>query len=310
MTTKSVDSVDSEWLKERLKHPQGKVRMVLDTDTYNEIDDQFAVAYALSSPEKLSVEAIYAAPFHNSRSTGPADGMEKSFDEIVRVLDRLSVSMEGKLFRGSREFLSDLSRPVRSQAADDLVARAMAASADDPLYVVSIGAITNVASALLLEPRIRERIVVVWLGGHALHWSDTKEFNLKQDVLAARHVLDCGVPLALVPCLGVTSHLLTTLPETEAYLRDAGAIGDYLIELVRGYQGNKYAYSKVIWDIAAIAFLLDEKFVDTQWVPSPILQDDVTWGTDAARHPICYVRALRRDLIFGDLFRKLIARCK
>jgi inosine-uridine nucleoside N-ribohydrolase len=297
-------------MKERLKHPQGKVRMVLDTDTYNEIDDQFAIAYALSSPERLSVEAIYAAPFHNSRSTGPADGMEKSYEEIVRVLGRLNVSMEGKLFRGSREFLQDAGNPVRSEAAEDLVARAMAAPKDDPLYVVAIGAITNVASALLLEPRISERIVVVWLGGHALHWPDTKEFNLKQDVLAARQVLDCGVPLALVPCMGVTSHLLTTLPEVESYLRDAGAIGDYLIELVRGYQGDKYAYSKVIWDVAAVAYLLDEKFVDTKWVPSPVLRDDVTWGTDASRHPICYVRALRRDLIFGDLFRKLIGRSK
>jgi inosine-uridine nucleoside N-ribohydrolase len=307
MTTKSVDP---ERLKERLKHPQGKIRVVLDTDTYNEIDDQFAIAYALSSPEKLDVEAIYAAPFHNSRSTGPGDGMDKSYDEIVRVLERLNVSMEGQIFRGSREFLQDTRRPAPSAAADDLVARAMASSEDDPLYVVAIGAITNVASALLMEPRIKERIVVVWLGGHALHWPDTKEFNLKQDVLAARHVLDCGVPLALVPCMGVTSHLLTTLPEAEAYLHDAGAIGDYLIELVRGYQGNKYAYSKVIWDIAAIAYLLDEKFVDRQWVPSPILHGDVTWGTDAARHPICYVRSLRRDLIFGDLFRKLIARGK
>ncbi|MFC1725309.1 hypothetical protein ACFL4T_06755 [candidate division KSB1 bacterium] len=43
--------------------PAGRVRMVLDTDTYNEIDDQFAVVYSLISPERLNVEAIYAAPF-------------------------------------------------------------------------------------------------------------------------------------------------------------------------------------------------------------------------------------------------------
>jgi len=48
--------------------------MVLDTDTYNEVDDQFAVVYALRSPERLRVEALYAAPFHNDRSSGPADG--------------------------------------------------------------------------------------------------------------------------------------------------------------------------------------------------------------------------------------------
>src|SRR5690606_10077935 len=44
----------------RLKPPAGKVRMVLDTDTFNEIDDQFAVVYSLLSPEAMEVEAIYA----------------------------------------------------------------------------------------------------------------------------------------------------------------------------------------------------------------------------------------------------------
>ena len=51
------------------------VPMVLDTDTYNEIDDQFALVYSLISPQQLDLEAVYAAPFHNQRSTSPADGM-------------------------------------------------------------------------------------------------------------------------------------------------------------------------------------------------------------------------------------------
>ncbi|HOT93523.1 MAG TPA: nucleoside hydrolase, partial [Anaerolineae bacterium] len=70
----------------RLEPPTGKVQMVLDTDTYNEVDDQFAVVQALLSPEKLDVLALYAAPFFNDRSTGPADGMEKSYQEILRLL--------------------------------------------------------------------------------------------------------------------------------------------------------------------------------------------------------------------------------
>ena len=98
----------------------------------------------------------------------------------------------------------------------DLVARGLGSPDDDPLYVVAIGAITNVASALLTEPALAGKIVVVWLGGHALTWPDTREFNLRQDVPAARVVLDCGVPLVLVPCMGVTSHLQTSVPEWAA----------------------------------------------------------------------------------------------
>ena len=70
------------------------VAMVFDTDTYNEIDDQFALVYALISPE-LRVEAVYAAPFLNNRSKSAQEGMEKSHEEILRVLGKLGVAAEG-----------------------------------------------------------------------------------------------------------------------------------------------------------------------------------------------------------------------
>ena len=139
----------------RLQPPTGKVRMVLDTDTYNEIDDQFAVVQALLSPDKLSVEAIYAAPFLNSRSSSAGDGMEKSYEEILRLLSRLDVSPDNFAYRGAADFLANYAQPQDSPAVRDLIARAMA-SDDDPLYVVAIGAITNVASAILIEPKIRQ----------------------------------------------------------------------------------------------------------------------------------------------------------
>ena len=53
----------------RLSRPTGPVDVVLDTDTYNEIDDQFAVSYLICSAEKLHLQAIYAAPFFNEKST-------------------------------------------------------------------------------------------------------------------------------------------------------------------------------------------------------------------------------------------------
>ena len=71
---------------ERLQPPGGKIRMVIDTDTYNEVDDQFALVYALLSPEAVKIEAIYAAPFHNEKSNGPGDGMERSYQEILRLM--------------------------------------------------------------------------------------------------------------------------------------------------------------------------------------------------------------------------------
>jgi purine nucleosidase len=288
----------------RLEPPAGKVRMVLDTDTFNEIDDQFAVVYALLSPDKLDLEAIYAAPFHNARSNGPGDGMEKSYEEILRLLERLDVSPDGFVFRGSDGFLSDREHPYRSDAALDLVARAMSED-EQPLYVLAIGAITNVASALLIEPRIVERIVVVWLGGQPLHWPHTREFNLGQDVPSAQVVLDSGVPLVQIPCSGVSSHLLTTVAEIERYVEGQGAIGDYLAQIFKAYHADHYAWSKVVWDISGVAWLLDGSWVPTDVVHSPILTDQVTWSVDRGRHWVRFANYVHRDPIFRDLFAKL-----
>jgi purine nucleosidase len=289
---------------QRLQPPEGKVRMVLDTDTYNEVDDQFAVVYSLLSPEQLTVEALYAAPFFNDRSTGPGDGMRRSYDEILRIVYMLGIKPRGFAFRGSEYYLRGPDRPCESDAAADLVARAMRGG-DGPLYVAAIGAITNVASAILMEPAIIERIVVVWLGGQPLHWPTAKEFNLGQDLHASRLMFDCGVPLVHLPCSGVVSHLLTTLPEVERYVQGQGRVGEYLAETYRRYFEDHTARSKVIWDIAAIAYLLDASWVPTELVHSPILTDQLTWSADRSRHFIRSATGVHRDAIFGDLFEKL-----
>ena len=53
-----------------------KKNVILDTDAYNEVDDQFCVAYLMKRPEAINLLSINAAPFFNENSTGPADGME------------------------------------------------------------------------------------------------------------------------------------------------------------------------------------------------------------------------------------------
>ena len=296
-------TIERETLLQRLEPPTGPVSMVLDTDTYNEIDDQFAVVYSLLSPG-LDVEAIYAAPFFNSRSTGPADGMRKSYKEIVRLLERMDRSYQN-VFHGSDRYLGQVETSVRSEATDDLIARAMRPR-DAPLYVVAIGAITNVASAILLQPEIVERIVVVWLGGHPQYWPHTREFNLGQDVLAAQVVFNCGVPVVQIPCKNVAEHLRSTLPEMAAYVKGRGAIGDYLYTIFEQYHDDHYARSKVIWDISTIAYLNDPTWMPTEVRPSPVLLDDVTWGAeDASRHPFRVATDVDRDRVFGDVFRKL-----
>ena len=215
----------------------------------------------------------------------------------------MQISCENFVFRGSKSYLPRYNTPVLSDAAEDLVYRAM--KSDEPLYVVGISAATNIASAILMEPEIIARIVVVWLSGNALNWKDAKEFNLMQDLSASRILFDCGVPLVHISCQGVTSHLHTTLPEIDKYVKGKGAIGDYLAGIFRDFYEDHFARSKVLWDIAPVAYLINNNRVPTELVNSPRITDDIKWDLDKSRHFIRSAYKVNRDPIFQDLFRKL-----
>lgn len=288
-----------------LQPPRHPIDMVLDTDAYNEIDDQYAIAYALSSADKLHLKALYAAPFDNRHVSGPAEGMRRSYDEIMNLL-RL-MRREAPVFRGAEAFLADESTPVPSPAAQDLAARAMRYTWDRPLYVAGIGAVTNIASALLLNPGIAERIVIVWLGGHTPKWPGNAEFNLRQDVAAARVVFSSGAPLVLLPCLGVVHAFTTTEPELNHWLRGRNPLCDYLIdhtvETANTYARGK-VWSRPIWDVTAIGWLLNkqDRFMLDKLIPTPIPEYDHHYAVDA-RRPLCrMVYYIKRDALMGDLF--------
>jgi purine nucleosidase len=280
-----------------------RVRAVIDTDTFNEVDDQFALAHLLLSPNRIDLEAAYAVPFFNARSSGPEDGMEKSYQEIGRVLEITGTLKPPAVFRGSRRFLAKPGEPVESEAVTDLIDRALA-DPDRKLYVLGIGAATNLASALLIEPRIAQNIVVIWLGGHAPYWPNARDFNLDQDPLAARVLFDSAAPLIWIPCYPVTSHLITTVSELERCLAPYSKLGEYLTDIVRRYAGNPIGWSKNIWDIAASAWLVNPEWVQIQETPSPVLKDNYTWEINPERRTIHVATRVDRDAIFGDFFRK------
>ncbi len=291
-----------------LETPQSLVDLVIDTDAYNEIDDQFAISYALCAPDRVRLLALCAAPFKNERSTGPADGMEKSYQEILRLLKLAEKNVP--VYRGSTAYLPDEKTPVVSDAAEALVRLAMEHTTEEPLYVAAIGAITNVASALLLKPEIADRMVVVWLGGNAIDWPDNLEFNVLQDVASARVVFASGVPLVILPCQGVVTHFTTTGPELEYWLKGRNPLCDYLVQQTVD-EVNTYAkgkvWSRVIWDVTTIGWLLnrDGNFMQDKLIPTPIPQYDHHYSQDF-RRPLCrYVYMVRRDALFADLFGRL-----
>lgn len=293
-----------------LSVPTGPVDVVLDTDTYNEIDDQFAIAYLLSCKEKLNTKAIYAAPFFNSTSNSASDGMEKSYNEIIKLLTFMNEKKE--VYRGSTTYLPDEKTPVISDAAYDLAQRAKKYSPKNPLYVIAIGAITNVASAILLNPEIAENCVVIWLGGHAFHYPHTREFNMKQDFAAARVVMGSGVPLVLLPCKGVVSSFTISRPELEFWLKGKSELADYLasytINTAEAYAANT-AWTRCIWDVTAVAWLMNdgEKFMESRLEKLRLPNYDGIYE-EADGPDLIYVYHIRRDPLMTDLINRILGK--
>ena len=296
--------MDDAKLIERLSRPKPRVNVVLDTDAFNEVDDQFALSYLIHAGQ--NVRAICAAPFLNDKSQSPKDGMERSYDEIKKLL-RLADREDIPVYKGSEGYLPNETSPVASEAADRVIELADA-SGDESLYVIAIGAITNVASAIIKRPDIIEKIVIVWLGGNAFEWPDTKEFNLYQDIAAARVIFDSKVPLVLLPCMGMVTHLTTTEPELRHWLKGKNALADYLYDLTVGdtepHSGGR-AWSRVIWDASAVAWLLNGDFARSYLRHSPVVSYEGRYSFDNTRHFIRYVYALDRDGIFTDMFNKI-----
>ncbi len=349
-------------MKERLALPEGgPVRLLIDTDTANEIDDQYALAWALLSPEKMTVEAITAEPFsfahhqpellkaeraieeggHHKEHlvggfqgwinrlhaqgrraadlsfVGPAEGMELSYAEILTIYDKLGMSSEGKVFRGAPRYMADAGDIVDSEAVDTIIDLAKSGTA--PLYIAAMGCVTNIAAALLKAPEIIDRIVVIWTSAYPSHapHCNRPSLNLVQDVHASRLIFDSGVPHIYLPGYQVGAQLKISRPEMEKFVKGQGAIGDYLHHLfTHNPLHDMFAITDrerrtwVIWDIINIAWLINPAWVPTFVTTSPILDQDLYWKKDDARHLMREAHDLQRDEIFLDLYNKLARAAK
>ena len=282
-----------------------KKKIILDTDTFNEVDDQFALAYAMCSTERIDLISVNAAPFLNKKVATPQEGMEKSFEEIKRVMTQVDPNRQIPVYRGSTSFLVNRETGIESEAVDQMIRSVL--TAGETVYLVAIGAITNIASALIKCPEIVEHAAVIWLGGVGFDAPNFQEFNMKQDIPAAQVVFDSGIPLLQVPTFGVSSELITTIPELEHYLAKKNRICDYLTDIVKSYSNGQYAWSKVLWDIANIGVFCVPEAYDIVVRSTPYVAEKCRYIFDDARHPYLYIRRIRRDPVFADLYQKLVS---
>ena len=123
----------------------------------------------------------------------------------------------------------------------------------------------------------------------------------------AQVVFDCGIPLVQIPCAGVCTEFITTVPELKYYLGGKNGLCDYLVDIVSNFSSKPYGWSKVVWDVTAAAVLIKPEALDFVIIPAPVVTPDCRYAFDPARHHYIYVRRIKRDPIYADLFTKLAA---
>ncbi len=254
--------------------PAGALRVIIDTDTANEIDDQHALAAALGFPGRLRIEGLVAA--HFGQAGGGAKGIDKSQAEAVRVLEKAGRAETIPVRRGVDRLVAGAEHPT-SDGIDFIIERAMASTPEDPLWLVLLGPATDAVVALRREPKIAERMVVFW---HVRsEWpTRCRNFNAKNDPEATRRIFEIPSRLVLFDT-GTDLHLRADASERR--YGGIGPLGRYLADIhkARFPDRDEQSRGKAVFDLGDTAALVDPDCVTWERVQAPGVTDDLMYDT-------------------------------
>ena len=312
------------WLDSDLIAPG--VRVIIDNDFAGDPDDLFQLVHHLMSPavDVRGVVASHLAP------GDPFDGgPETAADGAARLRELFNVmgfAGEELIWEGAETALVDRTTPRDSPGARKIVAEALR---DDPrpLYLCVGGGLTETASAWLLEPRIAQRLTVIWIGGPEHPGTVAEppgvgnpEYNLNIDLLAGQVLFnDSDLPLWQVP-RNVYRQCLVSDIELRNRVQSRGELGRYLLEAIRavwrqpGRTDRGFAETYALGDSPLVLltalqsmFEPDPCSSDHVVVPAPRLDDHGHYVRRPDGRPIRVYQRLDVRLMFEDLFGKLDA---
>jgi len=231
------------------------IRVVLDCDTANEVDDQFAIAHALGLPEGvLDVRGVISV--HNTTAHGPGS-RDMYQDEAERVVSLCGGGVP--CITGADRPMNSRDEPVPSSGLEFLIDEAR----QGPLTVVATGPATDVASLFVADPGLRENVRVVWLGGfgdaEAYGRHKSHELNGRADIAAWRVLFEEDVDLLQVPGWPAPAKILVlAAPFAEEVRAVDSPVASYLAEIlelwVAEYGGPvDPGGEKILWDVACVA---------------------------------------------------------
>ncbi|MBM7570584.1 nucleoside hydrolase [Aquibacillus albus] len=269
-------------MKTNYSMPEHKrLRLIINTDAKNEADDQYAIVHALLTP-KFDIRGIIAAHFGKYRfGTVPVDdSMEQSYDEINKVLRLMDLEGKVTVKKGAEEALVDESTPLVSDGARLIVEEALKADEQNPLYVIFLGPITDLAAAYLMEPSIEDKVTAVWIGG-GKYPEGGREFNLSNDINAANVIMKSNIELWQVP-INTYRLIRTSIAELELKVRPHGELGKYLFDQLAELNSDPawplpFGESWCLGDSPAVSLLVDDHDHHYREIAAPRITKDMRY---------------------------------
>lgn len=300
-----------------LAGPRSRVLFV--NDLCGDLDGLYAAVHQILSPT-TELRGIIGT------GTGRAgETAEKSVALAKEILGLMGLAGQIPVLAGASAKLAAIAQPQRSPGIQAIIDEALRTDTDLPLYVAVGGGLTEVASALLIEPRIADRFTLVWIGGDAWPAGGVGETNFNIDSIAARYVFnESTVRIWQVP-RGAYGTTLVSASELQAFVAPYGAIGDWLYRKVAD---APLRFAKVLnmgetWALGDNPLVLLTALAD--WGPStgrpfryertgsspydeviaPLLNADGTFTPRSAGRKIRIYRAIDTRMMLQDLFAKL-----
>lgn len=239
---------------------KGQIKLIIDADTANEVDDLFALAGAIANP-KFDLKAITSAQFHTSPLASDNSVLEsqKINEELLRLMGEINIPAP----LGANEALDSKGKPKISEASTFIVDQANKLTEGDSLLLVILGSCTNVASAILQDPGIIPKVRVHYLGfwhNPDTNEFDKKEFNSGNDNLAVNLLLDTPGLDFTVMTATTSQYLIFEKRQVEIELADTGDLGRYLLDRWENFDRwwtleDPKKEKWIMWDVAMIESL-------------------------------------------------------
>lgn len=288
-----------------MSDPRDRSRRVLIlSDVTNEADDPFAIAHAVLSPS-LDVRGIVATHYVTPGST------ECSYRAAMELAGILGIERATPVVRGAEGPLSSLSEGSSPSEGACLLVEEALREDERPLYVLALGALTEVAEALALDPRVVGRFTLVWVGG-APYPAGGREANLTHDLDAARAVFASELDLWQITCSGYRE-LVVPMAWLEREVAPLGELGRHLCDRVTAFSrqnADKFWVLPECWvlgDNSAVGVLLAEHWHAFEERPAPAIGENGCYLPGNGRTIRVYEHINTR-FVLDDLVAKLALR--